>query len=710
MKIFKIDGKEKVEDRVFRADVVFPSDNRYEVTVRDPFLEPGAIETDQEERLRWYFEEHLGSPYTDKETTKRASESITVYGESLFSQLFSDVNALVEWRELANGMDKLRVQVYSDDREFQAMHWEALKDPEELVACCLKGVEFVRTSGMKTPKLEVQPSACLNVLMVTARPGGKNDVDYRTITRPLVETVEKNRMRVQIHLLRPPTFRRLKEHLREKKGFYHIVHFDVHGNVLSFEEYKTVMEEGKAVLSGGRWGMDSYKGTRAFILLVGDHGGVDLVTAEDAAELLRGAHVPLCFFNACRSGMATLRVSDSEGGEFSRGASLAMTFLEQGVQLVLGMAWALTVPAAQIMMTRLYDTLTRGEEPGTALNMARQALFEEGCRYDGTDCTVLLEDWLLPVVWGKGDFSVKLQKPLPEDSLVFLERERLMEKELEGMKREGVYGFLGRDVDILAIEGLLQERNILLVKGMGGTGKTTLLGHLGEWWLKTGWLDHVFYFGYDQKPYHGEEILNSIAKAVMPKSEFDTFMGITDVEIKAISLAERILGNTPVDDRGEFNLLMDIMAGYPLAMEIILPNLVKKGARELREMLTGAEIDLQGGRVSQEIFRCINISFSLLTEKARESMLVFAPFTSFLNARLLEKYLKEIHISGFFSHLTLEDLEETLFQGEKQGLLRAVSPRLYSIQPMLTFFLGKQMAHLLDDTAKVALEKGFALI
>jgi tetratricopeptide (TPR) repeat protein len=797
MKILKIYGKKKIEDRVFLAEVVFPSDNRYKVTVRDPFLEPGAIETDQEERLRWYFEEHLMSPYTDKETAKRAAGSIIVYGESLFSQLFSDANALTEWRDLTNGLDKTRVQVYSDDREFQALHWEALKDPDESAACCLKDVEFIRTSGVKTPKLEVKPSTCLNVLMVTARPRGKNDVDYRTITRPVMETVEKNRMRVRVHLLRPPTFRRLKEHLREKKGFYHIAHFDVHGNVLSFEEYKAVMGEGKGVLSGGRRGMDSYKGTKAFILLVSDHGGIDLVTAEDAAELLQGAHVPLCFFNACRSGMVTLRVSDSEGDGFSRGASLAMSFLERGVRLVLGMAWSLTVPAAQIMITRLYDTLTRGEEPGTALNMARQALFEEGCRYDGTDCTVLLEDWLLPVVWGKGDFSVKLQTPYPEDSVAFLERERLMERELERIKRKGVYGFLGRDVDILAIEELLLERNILLVKGMGGTGKTTLLGHLGEWWFKTGWLDHVFYFSYDQKPYQGEEILNTIAEAVMSRSEFDSFMGITDVKTKVINLtnylkegketsrvllildnmesitgteqavgsrlekgeqkrltrvlkrlmrssvrillgsrsderwlgkhtfkhnvyvlegldhvsrfelAERILGDTPVADWAEFNLLMDILAGYPLAMEIMLPNLGQRSSKELREVLTGAGVDLQGGKISEEIFKCINISFLLLTEKERETMLVFAPFTSFLNSAPLEVYLKELQVFEFFSHLTLEDLEEVLGQGEKQGLLKEIFPKFYSIQPVFPFFLGEQVAHSFGSDGLKGMEQAF---
>ena len=73
MKIVKIrDGKE-IDDRIFQAEVVFPSENCYQVTVRDPFLEPGEIESLQEERLRWYFEDHLASPYTDREKAKRAT-------------------------------------------------------------------------------------------------------------------------------------------------------------------------------------------------------------------------------------------------------------------------------------------------------------------------------------------------------------------------------------------------------------------------------------------------------------------------------------------------------------------------------------------------------------------------------------------------------------------------------------------------------------
>jgi ABC-type lipoprotein export system ATPase subunit len=55
------------------------------------------------------------------------------------------------------------------------------------------------------------------------------------------------------------------------------------------------------------------------------------------------------------------------------------------------------------------------------------------------------------------------------------------------------YSFVGRDLDILRIEKGLYRHNVLLLQGMGGTGKTTLLNFLREWWQKTHFADHIFY-------------------------------------------------------------------------------------------------------------------------------------------------------------------------------------------------------------------------
>src|SRR5215470_1247026 len=75
------------------------------------------------------------------------------------------------------------------------------------------------------------------------------------------------------------------------------------------------------------------------------------------------------------------------------------------------------------------------------------------------------------------------------------------------------YGFVGRDLDILCIEKrLLTRHNILLVRGMGGAGKTTLLRHLAAWWHTTGFVERVFYFGYDDKAWTLQQIMTDIAQ------------------------------------------------------------------------------------------------------------------------------------------------------------------------------------------------------
>jgi tetratricopeptide (TPR) repeat protein len=784
-----IGGKESGE-RVFEAQIVFPDGNRFDVTVSDPFLQEGEIEPHQEERLRWYFEEFLNEAFSSGEKSNRAAQSIFYYGESLFNQLFVDPQALAQWRGLAMALEPPGVRVISRDAPFHALHWEALKDPLEKKSYCLMDMEIIRSSGKPTNTRPIKQSSSLNLLMVAARPGGKEDIEYRTITRPVVETLEENRMPVCVHLLRPPTLAELKDHLRSRKGFYHIVHFDVHG----------------AVLPGKKKGE-----TRAFILLHHPEGGADPVPAEEIAGLLREAHVPVCFLNACQSSAPTVSLTQNrESGErpFVLDASLAMALLEHDVRLVLGMGWSLTVSAARLMMPVLYGALTGGGKPGTALNRARRALGENNQRHIGGGQAIELHDWLLPIVWGKGDFSLALElKPRAFDEveadLEQKERREQLEKE---MKTSGDYGFLGRDVDILTLEGKLLEpakgANILLIRGMGGTGKSTLLGHMALWWLKTGWLDFVFYFPYDRKPYGAEEILNTVAEAIMPRDQYGAFLARADTGKKAFLLAdflkhgqdtprvllmldnmesitgaeqavgqrldkdeqkrlalvikrlmqssikillgsrapEEWLGKETFKDRvyplegldqasrytlarailekegiavtdwPGFQRLMEVLAGYPLAMEIILPNLARQEPQEMVKLLTGAGVDLKGGEISEAIFKCIHISFSLLTEKAQSALSAFSPFTGFLNARNLEYYLKLLHGHGGFTGLTLADLEEVLAQAQTQGLMQEkFFEGCYVLQPVLPFFLGHRAAQpgLLSEAERQALDRAF---
>jgi hypothetical protein len=108
--------------------------------------------------------------------------------------------------------------------------WEALRDPQARSLAQTCQIER-RLNNVRDPHpLSGQlPTDRVNILLVTARPY-EGDVQYRSLSRPLVELVAERHLPAQVTVLRPPTLDRLREHLRERPHFYHILHFDGHGS------------------------------------------------------------------------------------------------------------------------------------------------------------------------------------------------------------------------------------------------------------------------------------------------------------------------------------------------------------------------------------------------------------------------------------------------------------------------------------------------
>ena len=92
--------------------------------IEDPFS------ASEEERLEWYFEEYPGLPFVNTVDARRAAESITTYGESLFRQVFADPRALRHYRALlSQDSGALSFEIVGSPG-FHHLHWEALKDPD----------------------------------------------------------------------------------------------------------------------------------------------------------------------------------------------------------------------------------------------------------------------------------------------------------------------------------------------------------------------------------------------------------------------------------------------------------------------------------------------------------------------------------------------------------------------------------------------------
>ena len=330
------------------------SRDNYDITISDPF----GTEPRKEQELEWYFESWLRYPMLDNVMASRAKTSICEYGEDLFKQVFkSHPDAYVSYREVSKDLSQVTIEIESISPEFQAIHWEALQDGNFEPPASILAIQcvFSRKSKRATvTKAEVKQSPTINLLVVTARPNSDEDVAYRAISRPLVQAIRNAKLRVNIDLLRPGTYEALSNHLDAKgNGYYHIVHFDVHGSLKSYEELEAGIASDRYVYGSGRYGRDKipkYEGVKAFLALEGTtKGKSDPVEAKEIATLLTNKNIPVCILNACQSGKQVRSPLDplEKGGKDEEGGvsetSLGSRLMEAGMQLVVAMSYSVTV-------------------------------------------------------------------------------------------------------------------------------------------------------------------------------------------------------------------------------------------------------------------------------------------------------------------------------------------------------------------------------
>ena len=580
------------------ATLRFDHGAAHPITVTPPFSPA------QEDRLRWYFEEHLRFPFTHQVRAAEAASSVAGYGEALFEQVFrADANIYRDYQGAAQqGLQSIHIDIIGQPA-FHQLHWEALREPGR-DPFVLHGAMVRRAQARMPVTIDVQPAAAINLLIVTSRPHGRRDVGYRTISRPLIEGLRQVQAPVRIDIVRPGTYRALVEHLRAARrqhgvGYYHIIHFDLHGSVLTYDQltrigaldthtYKAVLTDRYARPNLAPPPADAPDVPNAYLFFEAEASNdLDPAEARELAGLLREFQIPIAILNACQSGQ---QIGDTE-------TSLGSHLLQAGIQTVLAMGYSVTVSAAALMMQRFYQSLLSQHNLLVAFGEARVALHYDKRRRAHFNQQITLEDWLLPIVYQpQGDIPAEL--PLRPMSLA--DRAALLTQPRNRYHApEPSYGFVGRDVDILQIEKRVlseaegKRRNLLLIRGMGGAGKTALLSHVGQWWQTTGLVDEVFYFGYDVKAYTrdeiiremGRQLLNQIVPPGMAVSpDFRDYQSLLP-EVQQQVLAERL--------RAERHLLiLDNLESITQA-SLAIPNTLPETERQL---LRGLLADLLGGQ------------------------------------------------------------------------------------------------------------------
>ncbi|NEO87377.1 MAG: tetratricopeptide repeat protein, partial [Spirulina sp. SIO3F2] len=366
------------------------------------------------------------------------------------------------------------------------------------------------------------------------------------------------------------------------------------------------------------------------------------------------------------------------------------------------------------------------------------------------------------------------------------------------------YEFVGRDLEILKIEKALLRHNVLLLRGMGGTGKTTLLNYLRDWWQTTQFVQGVFYFGYDETAHTLQAILRELGKGLYPDGyDFAAFEAMPlDAQMEDIAeqlratpyalmldnlesvtgqalaipntlpeaeqalirdflallrggktkvvlgsrsgedwlasiftakgrrnvydlrgldaaartdLAEQILGQERLeglrDDR-TFGRLMDVLAGYPLAMEVVLANLARQTPEAVLAALDAAgvdDLDVGGTERTNNILKCVEYSHSNLSPEAQRLLICLAPFHGFIDRADLANYGKQLQQFEPFADYDFAGFDAAVEEAVHWGLLSPISaemPRLLTIQPIFPYFLRTKV-QALDEGTREALRDGF---
>ncbi len=190
----------------------------------------GRPNSDLHSELKWYLEEFLNYPFSpETEHAERVRASLKAWGVQAYNALFENrLGALAFQAATKDGLSKLTILIASDDPAVLGWPWEALQDPLSGPLAQTCQLERRLNHVLAPEAVKKWPKDRVNVLLVTARPYTQ-DVHYRSISRPLFELIEEKDLPAEVTVLRPPTFDALRDHLRDHPHHYHVLHFDGHG-------------------------------------------------------------------------------------------------------------------------------------------------------------------------------------------------------------------------------------------------------------------------------------------------------------------------------------------------------------------------------------------------------------------------------------------------------------------------------------------------
>jgi tetratricopeptide (TPR) repeat protein len=454
------------------------------------------------ENIRWYLEDYPEYPVQRApQIAQQVEDRLAALGQELFTAVFgTSRDAMRLWDAVAGSLASTRVEVEAGPDGASAVPWELLRDPATDGVLALRAESFVRTeSGAQPPALPGEPPGALRVLLVICRPGGREDVPFRSVARHLLRLSRGAPGQFRVDLLRPPTFAQLTRVLgqaRDQGEPYHAVHFDGHGTYLDAGAGAGEF----ALVSPPRPGPHGYL---VFEDPAPGGGTWQLVDGPALGRLLADAGVPVLVLNACRSAHAdlvaapeTVTAEQDAHRRVRAYGSLAQEVMDAGVAGVVAMRYNVYVVTAARFIGEVYAGLLAGRTLGAAVGAARRQLAADPVRQIGGQPRSL-QDWVVPVVYEAAPLLLRTPGP---DLVIDLGRAGAGPgRDTAALPPGPDAGFTGRDESLLDLDRAFDTEPVVLLHAWAGAGKSATAVEFARWYELTGAVRAVLFTSFDQR-------------------------------------------------------------------------------------------------------------------------------------------------------------------------------------------------------------------